>query len=167
VSTRAAAAAIEVRAKGIRFIGSSEGSPARAVVPADVAGPRSMYSQAPPAGTSLLQWCAGLGLRVWAKGIVARIDTAYSEEGLGIQMMIGQPYPFQCLNVVPLFDYLKADRFSNPLAYCFVETTTDFLLVSFDSVQITAHFVRNWCFHGKGVRSLFHLNHNYYAQQWG
>jgi hypothetical protein len=31
---------------------------------------------------------------VWAKGLVARIDTAYSEEGLGIQMMISQPFQF-------------------------------------------------------------------------
>jgi len=41
-----------------------------------------------------MKWCVGLGLRVWAKGIVARIDTAYSEEGLGIQMMISQPFQF-------------------------------------------------------------------------
>jgi hypothetical protein len=41
-----------------------------------------------------MKWCVGLGLRVWAKGIVARIDMAYSEEGLGIQMMISQPFQF-------------------------------------------------------------------------
>ncbi len=41
-----------------------------------------------------MKWCVGLGLRVWAKGLVARIDTAYSEEGLGIQMMISQPFQF-------------------------------------------------------------------------
>jgi hypothetical protein len=41
-----------------------------------------------------MKWCVGLGLRVWAKGIVARIDTAYSEEGLGIQMMVSQPFQF-------------------------------------------------------------------------
>lgn len=41
-----------------------------------------------------MKWRVGLGLRVWAKGIVARIDTAYSEEGLGLQMMISQPFQF-------------------------------------------------------------------------
>jgi Omp85 superfamily domain len=41
-----------------------------------------------------MQWCAGLGVRVWAKGILARIDTAFSEEGFGIQMMISQPFQF-------------------------------------------------------------------------
>jgi hypothetical protein len=37
---------------------------------------------------------AGLGIRAWAKGIVARIDAAYSTEGVGIQMMISQPFQF-------------------------------------------------------------------------
>jgi len=41
-----------------------------------------------------MQWCAGLGVRVWAKGILARVDTAFSEEGFGIQMMISQPFQF-------------------------------------------------------------------------
>jgi hypothetical protein len=41
-----------------------------------------------------MHWCAGLGLRVWAKGLVARIDTAYSEEGVGVQMMVSQPFQF-------------------------------------------------------------------------
>jgi hypothetical protein len=41
-----------------------------------------------------MKWCAGLGIRGWAKGIVARIDTAFSEEGLGIQMMISRPFQF-------------------------------------------------------------------------
>ena len=41
-----------------------------------------------------MQWCAGLGVRVWAKGIVARIDAAYSTEGVGVQMMIAQPFQF-------------------------------------------------------------------------
>ncbi|HMP73523.1 MAG TPA: BamA/TamA family outer membrane protein [Kiritimatiellia bacterium] len=41
-----------------------------------------------------MKWSAGLGIRLWAKGIVARIDTAVSEEGVGIQMMISQPFQF-------------------------------------------------------------------------
>jgi hypothetical protein len=35
---------------------------------------------------------AGLGLRFLAMGIVARIDTAFSDEGFGVQMMISQPF---------------------------------------------------------------------------
>jgi hypothetical protein len=41
-----------------------------------------------------MKWSTGLGIRCWAKGIVARIDTAVSEEGVGIQMMISQPFQF-------------------------------------------------------------------------
>jgi hypothetical protein len=41
-----------------------------------------------------MQWCAGIGLRVWAKGLLARIDTAFSDEGVGVQMMISQPFQF-------------------------------------------------------------------------
>ena len=41
-----------------------------------------------------MQWNAGLGLRAWAKGLVARIDAAYSEEGVGVQMMVSQPFQF-------------------------------------------------------------------------
>ncbi|SCY34623.1 Surface antigen [Desulfoluna spongiiphila] len=37
---------------------------------------------------------AGLGLRVWAKGIVARVDVAVSEEAVGVQMMVSQPFQF-------------------------------------------------------------------------
>jgi len=39
-----------------------------------------------------LKWDAGLGIRLLAKGIIVRIDTAVSEEGLGIAMMIYQPF---------------------------------------------------------------------------
>ncbi len=39
-----------------------------------------------------MKWDAGLGL--WAKGIVARIDAAASDEGARVQMMIGQPFQF-------------------------------------------------------------------------
>jgi len=41
-----------------------------------------------------MKWCLGLGIRAWAKGIVVRIDTAASEEGSKIQMMISQPFQF-------------------------------------------------------------------------
>lgn len=41
-----------------------------------------------------MKWDAGLGLRLWAKGIVARIDAAASDEGAQVQMMIGQPFQF-------------------------------------------------------------------------
>ena len=41
-----------------------------------------------------MKWSAGLGVRAWAKGIVARIDAAYSTEGVGIQMMISHPFQF-------------------------------------------------------------------------
>ena len=41
-----------------------------------------------------MKWDAGLGIRVWAQGIVVRIDTAYSDEGIGLQMMISQPFQF-------------------------------------------------------------------------
>lgn len=43
---------------------------------------------------SNMKWNAGLGIRAWAQGIVARIDTAYSDEGVGVQMMISQPFQF-------------------------------------------------------------------------
>ena len=41
-----------------------------------------------------MKWDAGLGLRASAKGIVIRIDSAYSDEGIGLQMMISQPFQF-------------------------------------------------------------------------
>ena len=41
-----------------------------------------------------MKWCLGLGIRAWAKGLVVRIDTAASEEGSKIQMMISQPFQF-------------------------------------------------------------------------
>ena len=41
-----------------------------------------------------MKWNAGLGIRAWAQGIVVRIDTAYSNEGVGVQMMISQPFQF-------------------------------------------------------------------------
>jgi hypothetical protein len=39
-----------------------------------------------------MKWDAGLGVRFLAKGLVLRIDSAYSDEGLGVQMMISQPF---------------------------------------------------------------------------
>ena len=41
-----------------------------------------------------MKWDAGLGIRAWAQGIVIRIDSAYSNEGVGVQMMISQPFQF-------------------------------------------------------------------------
>jgi hypothetical protein len=41
-----------------------------------------------------MKWCLGFGVRAWAKGIVARIDSAVSEEDFKIQMMIAQPFQF-------------------------------------------------------------------------
>jgi hypothetical protein len=41
-----------------------------------------------------MKWSAGLGVRAWAKGIVARVDGAFSPEGVGVQMMISQPFQF-------------------------------------------------------------------------
>jgi hypothetical protein len=41
-----------------------------------------------------MKWDAGLGVRFWAKGLVARIDTAVSDEGFGIAMMVSQPFQF-------------------------------------------------------------------------
>jgi hypothetical protein len=41
-----------------------------------------------------LKWDAGLGLRLWAKGLVARIDAAVSDEGFGVAMMVSQPFQF-------------------------------------------------------------------------
>ncbi len=41
-----------------------------------------------------MKWDVGLGLRAWAKGIVIRIDSAVSDEGFGVQMMISQPFQF-------------------------------------------------------------------------
>ena len=44
---------------------------------------------------SEMKWDAGLGIRAMAKGLVVRIDTAYSDEGGGsIHMMISQPFQF-------------------------------------------------------------------------
>jgi hypothetical protein len=41
-----------------------------------------------------MKWNAGLGLRAWARGLVGRIDVAYSDEGFGVQMMVAQPFQF-------------------------------------------------------------------------
>ena len=41
-----------------------------------------------------MKWSLGLGIRFWAKGIVARIDTAASEEDVKVQMMVAQPFQF-------------------------------------------------------------------------
>jgi len=41
-----------------------------------------------------MKWCLGLGIRAWAKGIVARIDAAVSDEDFKVQMMVAQPFQF-------------------------------------------------------------------------
>ncbi len=41
-----------------------------------------------------IKWDAGLGLRLWAKELVIRIDTAVSDEEVGVQMMVSQPFQF-------------------------------------------------------------------------
>jgi len=41
-----------------------------------------------------MKWSAGLGVRFWAKGLVARIDSAVSDEGFAVQMMVAQPFQF-------------------------------------------------------------------------
>jgi hypothetical protein len=41
-----------------------------------------------------MKWSAGTGLRAWVQGFVVRADTAFSEEGARVQMMIGQPFQF-------------------------------------------------------------------------
>jgi outer membrane protein assembly factor BamA len=43
---------------------------------------------------SSMRWSAGFGIRAWASGFVVRVDTALSEEGAGVQMMISQPFQF-------------------------------------------------------------------------
>jgi outer membrane protein assembly factor BamA len=41
-----------------------------------------------------MKWSLGLGFRAWAKGIVARIDAAASDEEFKLQMMVSQPFQF-------------------------------------------------------------------------
>ena len=41
-----------------------------------------------------MQWDGGIGVRLWAKGLVVRVDTALSNEGVGVQMMVSQPFQF-------------------------------------------------------------------------
>ena len=41
-----------------------------------------------------MQWDVGLGIRAFLKGLTVRIDTAVSDEGVGVQMMVAQPFQF-------------------------------------------------------------------------
>jgi hypothetical protein len=41
-----------------------------------------------------MKWNVGTGLRAWVKGFLVRADTAISDEGIRVQMMIGQPFQF-------------------------------------------------------------------------
>lgn len=43
---------------------------------------------------SSMKWDMGFGVRAMAKGIVARVDLAASEEGFAVNMMVGQPFQF-------------------------------------------------------------------------
>ena len=41
-----------------------------------------------------MKWDVGFGVRAMAKGLVVRIDTAVSDEGLRVQMMVSQTFQF-------------------------------------------------------------------------
>lgn len=41
-----------------------------------------------------LKWCGGFAIRAMAKGLVVRIDTAASAEGVNVQMMVNHPFQF-------------------------------------------------------------------------
>ena len=43
---------------------------------------------------SSMKWDAGIGLRASAKGVVVRVDDAASDESVGVQMMVSQPFQF-------------------------------------------------------------------------
>jgi hypothetical protein len=43
---------------------------------------------------SHMKFDAGLGFRLMAKGLVVRLDSAVSDEGYLVQMMVGQPFQF-------------------------------------------------------------------------
>ena len=43
---------------------------------------------------SAMKYDAGIGVRAMAKGIVVRVDMAGSKEGMGVSMMVGQPFQF-------------------------------------------------------------------------
>ena len=42
-----------------------------------------------------MKFSGGLGIRARARGIVVRLDIAGSEEGAGIQMMVGMPFSYR------------------------------------------------------------------------
>ena len=39
-----------------------------------------------------MKWDAGMGFRLSAKGLVVRVDLAFSREDVGIQMMVMHPF---------------------------------------------------------------------------
>ncbi len=39
-----------------------------------------------------MKWDAGVGFRAMAKGQIIRVDIAFSEEEVGLQMMVGHPF---------------------------------------------------------------------------
>ena len=42
-----------------------------------------------------MKFSGGLGIRARAHGIVVRLDIGGSEEGVGIQMMVGMPFGYR------------------------------------------------------------------------
>jgi hypothetical protein len=41
-----------------------------------------------------MKWDTGLGIRLWVKGLVVRVDSAFASEGASVQMMVSQPFQF-------------------------------------------------------------------------
>jgi len=41
-----------------------------------------------------MKWDAGVGVRVWAKGLVVRVDSAFAKGSFSVQMMVSQPFQF-------------------------------------------------------------------------
>ncbi|MHC4518120.1 MAG: BamA/TamA family outer membrane protein [Planctomycetota bacterium] len=39
-----------------------------------------------------MKWDVGVGVRLWVKNLIVRMDTAFSEEGTGVQFMAGHPF---------------------------------------------------------------------------
>ncbi|MHC4646063.1 MAG: BamA/TamA family outer membrane protein [Planctomycetota bacterium] len=41
---------------------------------------------------SNMKWDVGVGVRAWVKNLIVRVDTAFSEEGNAVQLMVGHPF---------------------------------------------------------------------------
>ena len=55
---------------------------------------RALWSVPTVSSKRVSSWSAGLGVRFWAKGLVARIDSAVSDKGFEVRMMVAQPFQF-------------------------------------------------------------------------